>query len=128
MLFGLLGSPHNVADILRGFNANPNLGLVVADGEIYEGDRGWKANRQRGEELSRRVGIRCSDYPDRLGCSSFFWMRSGVLKSLRNLSLTAESFEPEVGALDGTTAHAVERLFTIFAMAQGFSVVERSQI
>jgi lipopolysaccharide biosynthesis protein len=128
LLYGLLGSPENVADILRGFNASPELGIVAADGEIYEGDRGWKDNRKRCHELAQSVGICLDDYPARLACGSFFWARGSVLRPLRALSLSASSFEPENGALDGTTEHAVERLFSIFAMAEGYSVIERSRI
>jgi hypothetical protein len=32
-----LGSSENFKDILRGFNASPKLGIVVVNGEIYEG-------------------------------------------------------------------------------------------
>ena len=50
------------------------------------------------------------------------------MKPLRELSLSAARFEVEDGAVDGTTAHAIERLFSIFAMAEGLRVLERSQI
>ena len=128
LLFGLLGSPENVADIVRGFNANPKLGLVVADGEIYEGERGWKGNRDRSRQLAGNIGVNPDDYPARFVFASMFWARSSALKPLCALQLSAASFEPESGALDGTTAHAIERLFSIFAMAEGFNVVERSRL
>ena len=128
LVFGLLGSAENVKDILRGFNANPKLGLVVANGEIYEGERGWRSNRARCQELTESLGLRLNDYPARFAGGSIFWSRGSALKPLKTLALSADAFEPEDGAVDGTTAHAIERLFSIFAMAEGFSVVERSRI
>jgi hypothetical protein len=128
LMFGLLGSSENVKDILRGFNADPELGIIVANGEIYEGDKGWRSNRPRCEELAGKIGLNLADFPARFACGSIFWSRGGALKPLRELSLSAATFEVEDGAVDGTTAHAIERLFSIFAMAEGFRVAERSQI
>jgi hypothetical protein len=128
IFFNLLDSPENVADIIRGFNANPELGLVVADGELYEGEKGWKRNRERCDELVRGLGIRLDDYPPRFAFASIFWARGNALKTLRGLALTSQSFEPEQGQVDGTTTHAIERLFSILTMADGLKVVERSRI
>ena len=128
LMFGLLGSPENVKDILCGFNGDPELGIVVANGEIYEGDKGWRSNRERCEELARDLGLELTNYPARFACGSIFWSRVSALTPLRKLALSAAEFEPEDGSVDGTTAHAIERLFSIFAMAEGFRVLERSQI
>jgi hypothetical protein len=128
LVFGVLGSAENIKDILRGFNADPQLGMVVANGEIYEGDKGWLGNRSRCEELATTLGLALSDYPSRFACGSIFWCRGNALKPLKELSLTAASFEPETGSVDGTLAHAIERLFSIFAMSEGYRVMERSQI
>jgi hypothetical protein len=128
IFFSLLDSPKNVADIIRGFNADPALGLVVADGELYEGEKGWKGNRRRSEELAQALGIRLEDYPARFAFASIFWTRASALAPLRKLALPEQAFEAEQNQVDGTTAHAIERLFSILAMAQGLNVIERSQL
>jgi hypothetical protein len=128
IFFSLLDSPKNIADIIRGFNANRDLGLVVADGELCEGEKGWKANRQRSDELVKALDLRLDDYSPCFVFASIFWARGSALKSLRKLALQAQSFEPESGQVDGTTAHAIERLFSILAMAEGLKVIERSRI
>jgi lipopolysaccharide biosynthesis protein len=39
-----------------------------------------------------------------------YWAKQPVLRWLKDLDLGADDFEAELGQLDGTTAHAVERL------------------
>jgi hypothetical protein len=128
IFFGLLGSPENVADILRAFNADPELGLVVADGELYEGERGWKANREHAARVAGGIGLNLDDYPPRFVLASMFWARGAALRPLRVLNLSADAFEPERGALDGTMCHAIERLFSIFAASEGLAIKERAKI
>jgi lipopolysaccharide biosynthesis protein len=50
---------------------------------------------------------------------SMFWFRSSALVLLRNKSSVIE-FEPEYGQLDGTSAHAHERIFSLLAERSGF--------
>lgn len=125
---GILGSPANVSAILRAFADDDSLGLVVADGHLYSGPKWWDGNMARCQELARRSGIEIARDTAPFAGGSIFWVRGSVLRRVRELDLRATSFERETGALDGTTAHAVERLFSVFAMAEGLRVVERSAI
>jgi len=79
-------------------------------------------------QQARNLGLELTNYPARFACGSIFWSRGSALTPLRKLALSPAAFEPEDGSVDGTTAHAIERLFSIFAMAEGFRVLERSQI
>jgi len=128
IFFNLLDSPKNVADILRAFNADPKLGLVGADGELYEGERGWGANREQAARVAGAIGLSLEDYPPRFVLASMFWARGTAFRPLRVLNLSANSFESECGALDGTMCHAIERLFSIFAMAGSLTIKERATI
>jgi hypothetical protein len=108
---GVMGAPQDTAARLAGFLTNPSLGLWVADGQICEGDDWWGINRQRAEKiLARMPDGALGDGPLRFPAGSVYWAKPQVLTALAALQLTADDFEREQQLVDGTTAHAVERL------------------
>ena len=53
-----------------------------------------------------------------------FWFRPSALRNLYELFEQGLEFEPELGQVDGTMAHAIERIVCIAARAAGISTVE----
>ena len=53
------------------------------------------------------------------GAGSMFWFRRSALAVLAD-RISPELFEAEKGQLDGTSAHAIERLFPVEARRQGY--------
>ena len=49
-------------------------------------------------------------------------------RRLKDLHLSAADFEDERGQVDGTTAHALERVIGLLAHEDGMRIVERSQL
>jgi lipopolysaccharide biosynthesis protein len=60
----------------------------------------------------------------RFPAGSIYWIKPALLNRLARLELKAADFEPEQALLDGTTAHAVERLLGVMAQDLGFDIIE----
>ncbi len=118
MLESLL-APHRAAALLRAFD-DPDLGIVAPEGHIHPLGYFLSANEQAIEYLLRRTGVRWADHdPDLLfPAGSMFWIRLDTLRPLLDAHLSDEDFEEEAGQLDGTLAHAVERLFGLLVYAR----------
>lgn len=122
-LEALLGSRETVERILSAFATNSQLGQVTAPGSVL-GPEFWGADRALTRELLRRMEMDV-DADDLQFCAgSMYWSRAFVLQGLRALSMTAEDFDPEPAAIDGTTAHAVERSIGILAREAGLELAE----
>ena len=126
-LQALLGDQQNVSDILGGFAADPDLGVVTADGNVL-GPEFWGGDQSTSRDLLGRIGLDLAVDELRFPAGSMYWIRGIVLQGLRSLSLTAEDFDQEKGQVDGTTAHAVERLIGILATEAGLRIAERSAV
>jgi len=127
LLSALLGDEQNVTSVLRAFAADDTLGLVTADGSVL-GAGFWGADRQMVADLLDRIGLDLDGRELRFAAGSMYWVRGFVLQALRSLAIDADDFPAEAGQVDGTPAHAVERLIGILAAEAGLSVCERSGV
>jgi lipopolysaccharide biosynthesis protein len=113
LLYSLLGSPGVVASVFEAFRRDPGLGMIAPDHlpSVRPGV-GWTRNFAQAQELARRFGVHIEaggplDFPS----GSMFWARSAALRPLLDCKLQFEDFDAESGQLDGTLAHAIERLY-----------------
>jgi lipopolysaccharide biosynthesis protein len=123
----LLGDRANVEQILSAFRADPGLGVVTADGSVL-GAEFWGDNQRNARELARRLELSLDDDSLTFAAGSMYWCRGIVLQGLRALTMTASDFEHEHGQVNGTTAHAIERLMGVFTAEAGLRTVERSAL
>lgn len=111
-----LVAPDRAAALLSAFE-DPALGIVAPEGHVHPLCYFLSANEAAIGHLLRRTGTRWkNDDPDlTFPAGSMFWIRLDVLRPLLDAHLSNEDFEPEAGQLDGTLAHAIERLVGLLA-------------
>ncbi len=120
-LLDRLLSPERATRIVEAFREDATLGLVCADGHLLPLQRYWGDNRSNIDYLIRRLGIPAPQIEDgNFIAGSMFWLRPAALRLLLDGLLSMEEFQAEGGQLDGTLAHAVERIFCLMASADGF--------
>lgn len=116
----LAGRRRRVARILALFEDN-TTGLVGWRGCWRNSPLFWMLNRARVEALAARMGVAPLPQPA-LFEGSMFWVRPAALARLKALALTPDDFEPEEGQIDGALHHAIERVFTLAAIADGYAI------
>lgn len=129
LLDGVLGRGDRVMARLNAFLADPHAGLWVADRHRIAGAAWWGPNRARCLALLGRAGIVMGD-PDELvfAAGSIFWMKPAAVARFADLPVTATDFEPEMGQVDGTTAHALERAFGALVQLGGARIRQASEL
>jgi lipopolysaccharide biosynthesis protein len=128
LISSLLGGGDAISLAEEQFSRRPDLGLLVPSGslidlgiqEINAGNRAWL------DRLLLRMGRAdlIGSYRTWFPAGSMYWFRVDSLAGLPELILPDDPFEPEAGQLDGTLAHAIERLIVLYAETAGYEVEE----
>jgi O-antigen biosynthesis protein len=116
----LLGTQALARSIITAFEEIPNLGMIAPQHFKALKCVGWKNNKRIADGLCRRMlgdsfVFNYLDFPS----GSMFWCRPTALLPLITLDLSWDDFPPEQGQLDGTLAHAIERLFFVSCELSG---------
>lgn len=111
-----LTSPDQVRGIVEAFRKTADLRLVAPEGHILSMDTYWGSNASTVDYLCRRMDIspprpESAAFP----AGSMFYVNLNMLTPLLNIHLDEAEFEPELGQVDGTMAHAIERIFGVLA-------------
>ena len=123
------GDRNLVHRIVGTFDHDPDLGIVVADGQIYESEQSdWTDNLEYLRSLGPKIGIKdipdCSPFPG----GSMYWIRPFLLRQLAALKLRPEDLAPGPLSADGATAHAVEQLLGLICHDAGMRIVESGKL
>ncbi len=122
----MLASRSHATRLLNLFVDDTRLGLAFP---VYHASVAnqieWGANFDCAEQVMRRLNEPLSD--EQLAAfpaGSFFVARTQALRPLFDLGLSFVDFDEEKDQIDGTLAHAIERLWPIVARRRGFESVQ----
>ena len=119
---GVLKSEAIVARMLAIFDDNDDIGMIHGDKteQLSIIALHWLKNIPRGRELLQRLGIEFQDRMFQYPIGSFFWVKKDAVKPIFDLNLTYNDFDEESGQIDGTLAHALDRVVTWVVRDQGY--------
>jgi GT2 family glycosyltransferase len=126
LLTNLLGSPSIVASIVTTLQESKNIGLVFPEyHHSLRGQISWGTNYGVSQKLADRLGVQVQ--PEKLvlfPAGSMFWAKIDAIAPLLKAGLSWSDFPEETGQVDGTLAHAVERMLGQIAVATGFELAQ----
>lgn len=122
LLDSLLPAGGGVASILQMLDQHPEVGLLgaaqhILDAKHYSGAGGVELERMN--QLAGRLGFDLRSLNYDFVAASMFWCRPLLLRSLLEIGIKPDDFEEERGQVEGTLAHAMERVFPLAGMKVG---------
>lgn len=121
LLAQLLGTKKIVRDITTSFKLNPRLGIIGPGFDLMKYQDAVGANQNQVQYLQNRLKIQLTENFNFFG-GSMFWFRPDAIKNILDLRLSFNDFSNETGQIDGTLAHAIERIFNLAVCQAGYQV------
>ena len=121
LLDALLQSGRGQA-LFERIQAQPELGLVAATGHLLRCDDYVGSNAAPMRYLQARLGLDATADDCVFAAGSMYWVRLTALRPVLDAHLAPSEFETEHGQIDGTLAHALERVIGRAVREAGFQV------
>ena len=123
----LLATRSYVENILRTFEANPHIGLLLPPAPLFSRWTRILINsplticKSQCLALVDRLKIKVPFDPDPIfPVGTMFWIKKGAMDALYRHNWTAEDFPEEPLPTDGTILHAMERMYPLIAQESGY--------
>lgn len=127
LLDGVFTSPAHVQQIVALLKADPTVGVIAPQRHIA-GPECWGSDLKIVSRLAETAQMPVSADDLRFPAGSMFWCRPWLLERLADFDLRVAAFEAEGGQLDGTTAHAFERMVGVVCRAAGVDVIDTAAV
>ncbi len=126
-LLATLTAPGRARRLLDAFQGNASLGAIAPDAHALKLTGYVGANATWMARLDERMG-RKEHREDRFIAGSMFWARVDALRPLLEMDLCDWEFDDEAGQVDGTLAHALERMVALAVAERGFHTMEANDV
>jgi lipopolysaccharide biosynthesis protein len=124
----LLPSGSELPHMINSLHEYPALGLIAPQGNVLNVQRYIGSNQAWVEKLVFELGESASWLKQTqpwFAAGTMFWFKPQSVQSLLHCpSIQQDAFETEKGQIDGTLAHAVERVLGCATLANGYHVID----
>lgn len=121
LLTNLLYSPGFIASVLSRMERE-NCGMIFPSTYyMVKPALGWHGNRDNCARYLESLGI-SAELPDSpvFPAGNMFWAKTDAVMPAFTHGFTAEDFPPELGQVEGTLAHCIERCWGIVVESRGY--------
>lgn len=127
-LYSKLITPVAIHNAMSIFQQQPKVGIIGPEGHIVPMNFYWGSNAENVEKLCYRMGYKLDDIRElNFVAGTMFFARVDALKPILSLGLTEDDFDIEAGQIDGTIAHAIERIISVSLHAANLTLRSSSQ-
>ena len=126
----LLGSSEQISKILTHFKNNSLTGIIspknyfifLSDCLGFDDEMAEKNKFYIDKFLKQLDAV--LEHNERFVTGSMFWFRPEALEQLLNLNISLKDYPVEMGQIDGTIMHGLERIISSCARVKGFKTLE----
>ena len=126
-LLDSLLAPAIIEQLESSFFRQPSTGLAAQSHSFHtlHNPDTLHHNQDNMKAIMSRLGRMRSRF-DEFVAGSMFWFRFEALQGIAEAAIDSSWFDPELGQIDGTIAHAFERIFVSYVHALDWEVVKYS--
>lgn len=118
----------DLSELLERFVSDPKAAFWVADGQHFDDTKWWGSNLETTRHLLRRLEIEIDGSVLSFPAGSIYWLKPLTLGMLRSMNLHEGMFEIETAQVDGTLAHALERVMGFLPAEAGQDILQTTQL
>lgn len=124
----LLPQGTNLTQMIGSLTEYPSLGLIAPEGNVLNIQRYIGSNQTWVEKIVQELGESSQwlhETKPWFAAGSMFWFKPSAVQSLLHCpSIMEDAFEIETGQIDGTLAHAIERVLGCATLANGYHLID----
>ncbi len=124
----LLPRGADLASMIHSLHEYPALGLIAPEGNVLNIQRYIGSNQAWVDKLVTELGENAQWLQQTkpwFAAGTMFWFKPQAVQSLLHCpSIRQDAFEVEKGQIDGTLAHAIERVLGCATLANGYHLID----